>query len=78
MLNNFFTSLVRTYVPLVVAFVATWAAKHGLNFDSNNAALILGTAVAGAYYAAVRWLEAKFPQFGWLLGTPATPTYAKK
>jgi hypothetical protein len=32
--------------------------------------------VTGAYYAAVSWLEKKFPSLGWLLGALPQPKVA--
>ena len=67
------TSLVRTWVPIAVGALISWGV---LPADlSDSATLAFGGLIMGAYYAAVRVLEARFPWVGWLLGKAKTPTY---
>lgn len=72
-------SVIRTYVPIGVGFVLTLLArKYGVVIDDTiSTSLTTGLAalVAAVYYAAVRLLEAKVPQLGWLLGLAAQPEY---
>ncbi len=78
-LRNYITSLVRTWVPVGVGVALSWlAAKYGIVVDDATKAqgMMFFTAfVTGIYYAAVRWLESKFPKLGWLLGLPVQPGY---
>ena len=72
--SNFFVSLSRTVVPLVVGLAITTAAKLGLDPSPEGAALIT-TAVTTAYYALVRLVEGKLPAAGVLLGARGAPSY---
>lgn len=77
-MNNFFTSLVRTYVPLAVGALAAWLATKGLALDLETTAglvIFLTGALQGTYYLVVRLLERKFPQLGVLLGSTQKPVY---
>lgn len=67
---------VRTIVPFVVAWLITFALKHGVDLHGYQAAV---TVVVGAvYYATVRLAERYVtPKFGWLLGLAQQPVYAK-
>lgn len=77
-LSDTVVSYIRTYVPAGVGLVVGWLVARGLVVDpglqTGLTALISGGAIA-LYYAGVRMLEAKFPQFGWLLGAAKTPAY---
>ncbi|NND36543.1 MAG: hypothetical protein HKN81_05340 [Gammaproteobacteria bacterium] len=67
-MNDFLVSLIRTWVPIVVGSVA---AMIGVDVD---AAAITGAVIA-VYYAAVRFLELRYPRIGVLLGRTQQPTY---
>jgi hypothetical protein len=84
----FTTTKVRNIVRMTVAsavgsLVAWVAVKYGKLTTGSLA--FLAPAISAAYFAAVHWLEVKFPALGWLLGllpqkktvTP-TPAPAKK
>jgi len=72
--SDFFTSLVRTYVPIAIGYLASLGI---LPDDLSDAATAAATAaIIGLYYLVARLLEAKFPKLGWLLGSPKTPTYS--
>lgn len=80
-MNNYFTSLIRTWVPLAVGAIISWLALHGASphlTDSqmtNLTAALTGVIVA-VYYALVRLFEHYVsPKFGWLLGVAKMPTY---
>ena len=73
-LNDYWTSFVRTAVPVIVG--ALLASKAG-PFVAPDAAVEFVTAgFALIYYAAVRGLEMLGkPQAGWFLGAPRQPIY---
>lgn len=79
--SNYVTSLIRTIVPVIVAYIATFAAKKFnivLDEDAKQNATAAFTFVFfSAYYAAVRWAEKEYPSAGWFLGRPAKPKYKK-
>lgn len=69
-------SFVRTFVPIAVGQVVAYLATLGINVPENVETaftVVLGFVVASAYYAAVRFLEQKWPKLGALLGWAATP-----
>lgn len=71
-------ALVRTVVPSAVGYVLSLLALAGLGLSDQAMGLltlILTTAMTAAYFAAVRWLSARWAWFGWLLGYPTNPTY---
>ena len=72
--SDYWTSLVRTGVPVIVG--ALLASKAG-PFVAPDAAVEFVTAgFALIYYALIRGLEALgAPQAGWFLGTPKQPIY---
>ena len=77
-MSNLVTAIIRTIIPVIVGYLATWLIGLGVNLDqavwdgfSNQLVLIL----SGVYYAAVASLEAKWPWFGWLLGLARRPAY---
>lgn len=72
-------SWLRTMIPVWIGVGTAWlAAKTGIVLDPETAAG-LGAFTAGVvttvYYTAARWLEAKWPWVGWLLGSTKQPTY---
>jgi len=78
-MSNFLVSLIRTWVPILVGTVIAWVVSTGLfDISDDQAAQATGAATAaaiGLYYSIVRWFETKYPQAGWLLGTPKPPEY---
>lgn len=78
-MNNYFTSLIRTVVPGAISAVLAWAAaRYDVVVDENTAAggiSFIVTIVLAVYYALVRFLEVRYPKFGWLLGIPKQPGY---
>lgn len=79
-MNDIVTSLIRTIVPMVVGWLASTLAVHGINVDPDTA-LNLGallTAVFGAlYYTAIRLWEKYKPAAGVLLGVAKTVEYTE-
>lgn len=70
-MNDVSTSIVRTYIPLIVGWIVAQLTKAHIEID----AVTVTTVVTGLYYGLVRAFEAKFPKLGWLLGKPKAPTY---
>lgn len=79
-MSNFIISNIRTLVPIAIGSVVAWLATElGVVVDeeSKAAAIVAATGVLSAvYYAAVHWLEQRWPRFGWLLGAATLPYYA--
>jgi hypothetical protein len=77
-LSNNIVSLIRTYTPALIGLVAGWAVAKGLPV-STSAEVALTPVLSGAfiavYYAGARYLESRWPAFGWLLGVAKQPTY---
>ena len=69
-------SLIRTYVPLAVAYLVGWLASLGITVTSEQQAAVagaIGTVAAALYYAAVRWAERRWPALTVLLGSSKQP-----
>jgi len=72
------TSIIRTWVPVLVGWGLTRLGEIvggplDVDGESLTTAAVAGT--IAVYYAAVRAAEHKWPQAGWLLGSPKQPTY---
>jgi hypothetical protein len=74
-MSDYIVSLIRTYVPMAVGFVAAWLLTLGIEIDSAALELALVSILSGAYYALIRWAESRWPWFGKLLGKQTAPTY---
>jgi hypothetical protein len=68
-------SFVRTFVPVVVGLILAAFAKVQIDVDETALTQVINAVFVGGYYAVVRFLEVRFPQFGWLLGLPVPPAY---
>lgn len=70
---------VRTVVPALIGAGLTWLAMRlDVIVDADTSAAIttgVTALVIAGYYSAAKWLEARNPFFGWLLGSPKTPVY---
>ncbi|WP_020142240.1 hypothetical protein [Terracoccus sp. 273MFTsu3.1] len=75
MLAEYLQSVIRSVVPVAVAAVVSFGLRYGVHLDEGATADLLGALVGSGYYALVRWAEEKFPNLGWLLGKPGTPSY---
>lgn len=80
-MTNFVTSLVRTYVPILIGSVLSFlAVKYGFAVEpdvQNQLVAGLTGVVTAAYYLLARLLERKFPQLGVLLGSTQKPVYVE-
>ncbi len=79
-MSDFITSLIRTYVPIVVGTAISALATRGLEVDpATQASLVAGLTgiLIAAYYTAVRALESKYPKIGVLLGSTRKPEYTE-
>lgn len=81
-MNDYFVSLIRTWVPVGVGAAVTWlAATLGIVLDdeTSKGLLVVSTAVVIAvYYAAARLVEKRYPGFGRVLvalGLAGKPVY---
>lgn len=71
-------SIIRTVVPVVVGQVVAFLALHNVHLDDSTVVqltAITGGVVTTVYYSAVRFIEAKFPKAGLLLGATGAPKY---
>lgn len=72
-------SAIRTGVPMLVGLVVSYVLVHfGFAVPENVQTWLEGLLTFGigyGYYLAVRGLEGKWPNLGWLLGAPAQPVY---
>lgn len=69
-------SLMRSWVPLIVTAIAPWCAQW-LGLDDGEVTTLVAAAIGGVWYLVFRLLERLEPRFGWLLGWPVSPVYAK-
>ena len=77
-MSNIWPSIVRTLTPQLVAWVAIFATKAGLDIraDDPMVAILVAQLFAGVYYITVRVLEElRGSRWGWLLGKPGKPAY---
>lgn len=81
-MNDYFVSLIRTWVPVAVGAVVTWlAATLGivLDDDTSKGLLVVATGVVIAvYYAVARLVERQWPGLGKVLvalGVAKAPVY---
>jgi hypothetical protein len=77
-MNNFITSQIRTYVPIVVGGLVAWLTTRGFNIDTDTQAglvVVLTGLLQAVYYFLARLLETWNPKFGTLLGVQSQPKY---
>lgn len=74
-LNDTFISLIRTYVPIVVASVIAYFATVDIEIQNETLETVLMPLAIGGYYGVARILIKVHPVFGWLLGYPKNPQY---
>lgn len=78
LLGGYAKSLVRTYAPYLIGGASGWLTAHNIPIPADireQVTIGLVSAGFGAYYAAVRALELKWPSIGVLLGHRAQPLY---
>lgn len=78
MTNSFATSLIRTWVPIIVGALVAYLVSFGieLDVDAQTGLVVFLTAfLQGAYYLIVRVLERRYPKLGLLLGSESQPKY---
>lgn len=78
--SGMLASAVRTFTPILVAFLVKVFALGGIQLDNATAEQfvtgLISILIALVYYLGVRALERfKSTKFGWLLGFPAAPVY---
>src|SRR5690348_9921522 len=78
-LNDKVTSAIRTGVPMLVGLVVSYLLVHfGFTVPEDVQTWLESLLTFGLgylYYLAVRGLEAKWPNLGWLLGVAKQPVY---
>lgn len=77
-MGDLLTSLIRTYVPLIVGGAIAWLSTKGIDIDENTKIQLvsgLTSLISAVYYTLVRLLESKWAVFGLLLGSQKTPKY---
>ena len=77
-MNSFITSLIRTYVPIIVGAIASYLITLGVELDAETQAglvVALTGVLQAVYYLVVRLIERKFPQAGVLLGSAKQVVY---
>jgi hypothetical protein len=90
-LNDQIVAGIRTFVPWLVGVIIAQLALAGIDVNAvleglssvgvvvnvDTVVMTVTGIVTAAYYALAKWAEAKWPNVGWLLGYPASPTYNK-
>jgi hypothetical protein len=77
-MSQYVVSVIRTWVPIIVGYFIGWLLSLGIEVSEDAQAaltLALGAIATALYYAAVRWLETRFPNAGALLGYIRQPVY---
>lgn len=68
-------SVIRTVVPYLTALLIAKLAEWGLDINPGDAQGLVVAVVGSVYYVAVRFVEQKWPNAGWLLGSKRQPQY---
>jgi len=77
-MNDFVTSLIRTYVPVAVGTLVSWLVSSGIDIDPSDTKGVVAfmtAALIGIYYLVARILERNYPPLGFLLGSTKKPEY---
>lgn len=83
-MSDFVISLIRTWVPYLVAFAIGWLVSQGIIDEETGteaSAAISGGFVlifGSLYYWVVRALASRWPSLGILLGVNKAPTYTSE
>lgn len=75
--QDFGAAVIRTVAPYVTAAIVAFLVERGIDADAGQVSAAVVTIGGSLWYAFVRMLEQRWPQAGWLLGSPKTPTYTK-
>lgn len=80
-MKDLYDSMIRTYVPILVAFIVNILGTNGIVIPEDASAgltAFLSALAAGLFYLIARLLETHAnPKFGWLLGLAKQPEYVK-
>ena len=79
-MSDTITSLIRTYVPIVVGSLISWLVTKNIAVDEATATALVTAftgLMIGIYYTVVRVLEKRFPWLGVLLGSRKQPEYTE-
>jgi len=75
-IKGYVTSLVRTLTPMLAGFALVHVPAVSSRITDSQAQSAVGFGLAFGWYAAVRFLESRWPKVGVLLGVPVAPTYS--
>lgn len=77
-MSQYIVSVIRTWVPIAIGWLIGQLFVVGVVLDDDSSEKLktaVTALVIALYYAAVRWLETKFPNMGVLLGYIRQPVY---
>jgi hypothetical protein len=75
-LKSFLPSVLRTFVPLLVGYFATFPILKTIGLDDDHVTTLATAVVTALYYLLVRVVETYVePNAGWLLGWAGRPVY---
>lgn len=77
-MSQYIVSIIRTWVPWIIGWALGKLVVVGVILDNDTSEKLtfaITALVIGLYYAAARWLEARYPKFGILLGYIKQPVY---
>jgi len=70
-----FTSIVRTFVPMVAGALLSLGAQIGLELPEEALTELLTVLLMFLYYSVIRFAEDRWPWMGWFLGFAKKPHY---
>jgi len=76
--EDFYVSLKRTVVPVIVGSIGGVVTAIGVEFDPQLWLAPVSGLYTAVYYVVARWLEQKNPLLGKLLGDSRPPHYGDK
>lgn len=71
-------AIIRTVAPYLTAWIVAKLAEKGINANVNDVMTQVVLVGGSIWYTIVRFLEARWPKAGYLLGVAKTPTYTKE
>lgn len=75
-MNDQMPAYLRTFAPLIVAWLGTLLAKRGMEIDSTLLEALVGVGIGALYYTLVRQAEKHKAWLGWLLLMAKQPAYS--